>query len=342
MRGGSIVRQLFRRRWSVLVLGVLAVLGAVALTVAPRMASGHAAAAAAPVDGFGTNPGNLAMYVYLPDDRPVAPALVVALHGCTQSADDYLEHSGWRELADRDGFVLVLPEQRTANNLNRCFNWFDDSDIRRGSGEALSVIQMVDAARSAYGLDPARVFVTGLSAGGAMTAVLLATYPDVFAAGAVLAGVPFGCATSLTAAFACMDHGSDRTPLQWAQQVRAAFPGYSGPYPRVAIWHGTADVTVSPVNAGESRDQWVGVHGLSPLPTSTTVLPGSDSRGTVQEVYTDVSGRPIVETYRVEGMPHGTPVDPGSGATECGATGPYFLDGICSSYYTAKFWGLEG
>src|SRR3954447_3026386 len=87
------------------------------------------------VDRFGTNPGNLAMYVYLPDHRPIAPALVVALHGCTQSAEDYLAHSGWRELADRDGFVLVLPEQRTTNNLNRCFNWFQESDIRRGSGE---------------------------------------------------------------------------------------------------------------------------------------------------------------------------------------------------------------
>jgi len=188
---------------------------------------------------------------------------VVALHGCTQSADDYLTHSGWRELADRDGFVLVLPEQRITNNLNRCFNWFEDSDIRRGGGEALSVIQMVDAALSAYSLDPARVFVTGLSAGGAMTAVLLATYPDVFAAGALVAGLPFGCATSLTAAFACMSHGSDRTPLQWAQQLRAAFPGYSRPYPRVAIWHGTADATVSPVNAGESRDQCPGACLLS-------------------------------------------------------------------------------
>jgi len=163
----------------------------------------------------------------------------------------------------------------------------------------------------------------------------------VFAAGAVIAGVPFGCATSLTAAFTCMRDGTNRTPVQWAQQVRAAFPGYTGPYPRVAVWHGTADDTVSPVNAEESRDQWIGVHGLSPLPTSTHILPGSDPGGTVQEIYADASGRPIVEVHRVEGLTHGTPVDPGSGATECGATGPYFLDGICSNYYTARFWGLE-
>jgi poly(hydroxyalkanoate) depolymerase family esterase len=333
-RGGSIVRQLVLGRWPVLVLGVLAVVGVVALTFVPRLASGPAAAAAVPVEGFGTNPGNLAMYVYLPDDRPAAPALVVALHGCTQSADDYLAHSGWRELADRDGFVLVLPEQKIVNNLNRCFNWFEESDVRRGSGEALSVIQMIDAARSAYGVDPKRVFVTGLSAGGAMTAALLATYPDVFAAGAVVA--------ALTEALTCMSHGSDRTPLQWAQQVRAASPGYAGPYPRVAIWHGTADRTVSPVNAEESRDQWVGVHNLSPLPTSTKTLPGSDPRGTVQEVYADASGRPLVEVYWVQGMGHGAPVDPGGAVNECGAPGPDFLDTICSSYYTARFWGLEG
>jgi len=130
------VRQLVLGRWPVLVLGVLTVLGVVALTLVPRIVSGPAAAAAVAVDGFGTNPGNLAMYVYTPDDRPTAPALVVALHGCTQSADDYLTHSGWRELADRDGFVLVLPEQKIANNLNRCFNWFEENDIRRGSVDA--------------------------------------------------------------------------------------------------------------------------------------------------------------------------------------------------------------
>ena len=96
------------------------------------------------------------------------------------------------------------------------------------------------------------------------------------------------------------------------------------------------------MNAGESQDRGGGLRVLSPRPISTTILPGSDPRGTVQEVYADASGRPLVEMYRVEGMTHGAPVDPGSAATECGATGPHFLDAICSSYYTARFWGLEG
>src|SRR4051794_32683898 len=322
------------RRLSVLVVA------AVALVLAPPGPPAEATAGVVPVDGFGTNPGELAMYVHLPDDRPVAPALVVALHGCTQTAADYLAHSGWRELADRYGFVLVLPEQRTTNNANRCFNWFEEGDVHRDGGEALSIRQMVDAATATYGVDRTRVFVTGLSAGGAMTAVMLATYPDVFAAGAVVAGLPYGCATTLVDALTCMSVGSDRTPEQWAGQVRSAFPGYAGPYPRVAVWYRSADTTGSPVNARESRDQWVGVHGLAPAPPPHEAPPGSDPRGTVRETYADASGHALVELYRVEGMAHGVPVDPGGTATECGATGPYFLDTICSSYYTATFWGL--
>ncbi len=316
--------------------GLLSVVALLAL-VSPGACA--RAVPAEPVTGFGSNPGNLSMYVFAPDERPAAPSLVVALHGCSQTAVEYASHSGWRELADRYGFVLVLPEQKVVNNVNRCFNWFQDTDIRRDRGEALSVRQMVDHATSTYGVDSAQVFVTGLSAGGAMTAALLAVYPDVFAAGAVLAGVPYGCAVSLPSALTCMDPGGDRTPAQWAQQVRDAFPGYAGPHPRVAIWHGTADTVVSPANAGESRDQWVGVHGLSTTPTSTDILPGSNS-DTSREVYADAAGHRLVEVYRVEGMAHGTPVDPGDTPAECGDTGDFFLDSVCSSYHTADFWGL--
>ena len=311
--------------------------GLVAAAVVTAMAVVQQAPARAagltPVTGFGSNPGNLAMYEYVPAVLPGDPAVVVAMHGCTQTAGDYYANSGWPKYADRYGFVVVFPEQRTANNSNRCLNWFEPGDTRRGQGEALSIRQMVDRAVTAHGADPTRVFVTGLSAGGAMTAVVLAAYPDVFAGGSVVAGLPYGCATDLPSAFTCMSPGVDRTPAQWAQAVRDAYPGYSGPRPRVAVWHGTADTTVVPRNATELRDQWTGVHGLSTTPTSTGTLPN-----TSRETY----GGGQVEVYRVQGMAHGTPVDPGGAEAECGATAAYFLDYVCSTYYTARFWGLVG
>jgi feruloyl esterase len=315
-----------------------AALGAAALLAAGLAVAGPTpparAAGLAPVTGFGSNPGNLGMYEYVPAALPASPAVVVAMHGCTQTAADHHANSGWPKYADRYGFVLVFPEQRTANNSNRCFNWFEPADVRRGQGEALSIRQMVDRAVSAHAADPRRVFVTGLSAGGAMTAVMLATYPDVFAGGSVVAGLPYGCATDLPSAFSCMNPGVDRTPAQWAQAVRDAHPGYAGPWPRVAVWHGTADTTVAPLNATELRDQWTGVHGIPTTPTATGSLPGPTAR----ETY----GTGQVEVYRVQGMAHGTPVDPGGAEDQCGATAAYFLDFVCSTYHTARFWGLTG
>jgi len=130
------------------------------------------------------------MYEYVPAALPARPAVVVAMHGCTQTASAYDTNSGWPKYADRLGFVLVFPEQKTGNNANRCFNWFEPGDTRRDQGEALSIKQMVDRTVAAYGADRAKVYVTGLSAGGAMTSVMLATYPDVFAGGSIVAGLP--------------------------------------------------------------------------------------------------------------------------------------------------------
>ena len=325
-----------RRRTTVrIALAAATALAAAAGMVGLPPAPPAAAAGLTAVASFGSNPGNLGMYEYVPVALPAQPAVVVAMHGCTQTASDYYANSGWPKFADRYGFVLVFPEQRTGNNSNRCFNWFQSGDTTRGQGEALSVRQMVDTAVTAHQGDRARVYVTGLSAGGAMTSVLLATYPDVFAGGGVIAGLPYGCATNVASAYSCMNPGVDKTPSQWAQLVRNAYPGYTGPYPRVAIWHGTADTTVVPANATESRDQWVGVHGLSTTPTSTGSLPGPTTR----ETY----GSGQVQVNRVQGMNHGTPVDPGSGDTQCGTAAAYFLDvNVCSSFYTAQFWGLTG
>lgn len=319
----------------VLALALLAVGGVVAGPASPA----SAAVALQRVTGFGANPGQLAMYVYRPASLPADPPVVIALHGCTQNAQTYADHSGLPELADRDGFLVVFAETSSANNPNKCFNWFQPADNRRGQGEAESVRQMAAHAVSAYSADPARTFVTGLSAGGAMTAVMLAAYPDVFAAGAVIAGLPYDCAKG-SSPYTCMNPGVDKSPAAWAQLVRDAHPAWPGPWPRVAIWQGDADTTVVPRNADELRDQWTALHGLAQTPSRTSVI-GPDA--TRQEEYRAADGTVAVEVDRVPGIGHGTPVDPGSGPGQCGHTGAaYFLASICSAHWISKFFGLNG
>ncbi|CAM5570225.1 hypothetical protein SVIOM74S_08679 [Streptomyces violarus] len=320
------------RRWVTAAAGALALTGGLIAASPPASAAGLTQ-----VTGFGTNPGNLSMYAYAPEALPADAPLVIALHGCTQSASDYYAHSGWPKFADTYGFALVFPQTSSANNANSCFNWFEPGDSARGQGEALSIKQMVDKAVSLYGSDTRRVHITGLSAGGAMTANMLAAYPDVFAGGAIASGLPARCANSVAAAYTCMYSPPDRSPAQWGDLVRSAAPAGTTSWPRVAIWQGTADTTVKPANATELRDQWTNVLGIGQTPSRTESL----GAGTTRSVYDDASGRPAVEVYSVSGMGHGLAVDPGSGPEQCGSTGTYYLDTVCAGYHTARFWGLD-
>ncbi|MFG2447915.1 PHB depolymerase family esterase [Streptomyces sp. NPDC048512] len=328
-------RGFLRRCASAAALGaVVAGLG----VVGPAASSAAAAGTLQQVTGFGSNPGNLAMYEYAPSGLPADAPLVVALHGCTQSASDYHTHSGWQKFADQWGFAVVYPQTGSANNSLSCFSWFDAAKDTRAKGEAASIKQMVDTAAAQYGSDRSRVFVTGLSAGGGMTANLLADYPDVFAGGSVDSGLPAQCATTQAAASGCQYSNQNLTPKQWGDKVRNSYPGYTGPWPRVAIWQGSSDTTVAPVNGTELRDQWTDVWGIGQTASSTRNLTG----GTTESIYDDSTGKPAVALFSVSGMAHGLAVNPGSGADQCGSTGTYYLNSICSSYHTAKFWGLDG
>jgi poly(hydroxyalkanoate) depolymerase family esterase len=313
--------------------GLLLSLFALLLGLLPAPAQ---AASLTEVTGFGSNPGNLQMFRYVPDGLPAGRPLVVALHGCTQSAAAYDNETGWTRWADEWGFALLLPQQRSANNANSCFNWFQPADFSRGQGEALSVKQMVDRMAADHGTDRSRVFVTGLSAGGAMTAVMAASYPDVFAGAAVVAGLPFDCARTAAAAFGCMTPGSDLGARQWGDKVRAAYPSYAGPYPTMAVWHGTADATVAPVNMTELVEQWTDVHGTDPVADVSDTVQGHPHK-----VYRGNGGLDVVETYSLTGMGHGQPVDPGTGEAQCGIAGAYVLDAnICGSHRIGRSWGL--
>ena len=302
---------------------------------APAPAS--AAATLTQVTGFGSNPGNLGMYAYLPTNLPAGAPLVIALHGCTQSASDYYSNAGWPKYADLWDFALVFPQTTSANNSLSCFNWFDPTKDKRGVSEALSIKQMIDYAVAHYGSDTHRIYITGLSAGGAMTADMLADYPDVFAGGATDSGLPAFCATSTSQASTCQYSSQNKTPAQWGDLARSGDSGYAGPWPRVAIWQGTADYEVEQVNSTELRDQWTNVWGISQTASSTQTLTG----GTTENVYNDSTGAPAVELYTISGMSHGTAVNPGSAIDQCGTTGTYYPNYICSTYYTAKFFGLD-
>jgi poly(hydroxyalkanoate) depolymerase family esterase len=284
---------------------------------------------------FGSNPGALRMFTYLPPDLAGECGLVVVLHGCTQSAAGYDIGAGWSTLAKRFGFALLLPEQQRSNNPNGCFNWFQRGDIERGRGEALSIRQMVEKLVSDQVVDRTRVFVTGLSAGGAMTSVMLATYPDVFAGGAIIAGLPYGAANNVQQAFENMFQCPERPARTWGDLVRGASP-HAGPWPRVSVWHGGADVTVVPSNATEIVKQWTDVHGLPVRPSAQAMVDGYPRQTWVNE-----TGEELIESYTIPHMAHGTPLATGEADHECGAAGPFLLEvGISSSYHIARFFRL--
>lgn len=284
---------------------------------------------------FGSDPGNLRMLEYVPDGLPEDSPVVVALHGCSQNATGYGVDSGWVELAQRLGFALVLPEQRSVNNYNGCFNWFESADTTRDRGEVASIASMVEHTVAGTGADPSRVYVTGLSAGGGMTAAALATYPERFAGGGVVAGLPYRCASALYEAYTCMYPGKDLSPDQWGDLVRAASP-HAGPWPTMTVWHGDADYTVSVANQRELVEQWTDVHGTDATADHTGTVAGYP-----HAVYTDDRGSAVVETVTVTGMGHGQPVDPGTGTTRCGRTAAYMLDvNACTAWHLADTWNL--
>jgi poly(hydroxyalkanoate) depolymerase family esterase len=286
------------------------------------------------LEDFGSNPGALRARCYVPADLPPNAPLVVALHGCTQTAGDYDNGSGWSQLADQQGFTVLYPEQQRTNNPNLCFNWFAPEDIRRDSGEALSIRQMVETIIAREGLDRTRVFVTGLSAGGAMTSVMLATYPEVFAGGGIIAGLAYGVATTIPEAFDRMRGLGMPSDTALRSLLRQASDN-TDHWPRISVWQGTADHTVTPANAQAIVAQWQGVHGLDGVTPRATTVQGQSRR-----VWRDRKGRELIEEYSIAGMGHGVPLDT-RGQQHYGEAGPYMLEaGISSTLQIARFWGI--
>ena len=284
---------------------------------------------------FGSNPGNLRMHVYVPNGVDPSPALVVALHGCTQTVDSYDQGTGWSDLADRLGFILIFPEQQPANNPKNCFSWFLPDDTARDGGEALSIRQMIAKGVAEFGVDRSRIFVSGLSAGGAMASVMLATYPEIFAGGAIIAGLPYGAASSVQEAFEAMFNERAPSSRALGDVVRAA-SSHRGPWPKISVWHGMADTVVRPSNADHIVRQWLDVQKLPERPSGEERI-GRHTR----RVWKDANGATRLEAYSIAGMAHGVPLAT-AGVDGCGLAGPFFLEaGISSTVLIARSWDLD-
>ncbi|MFI5928565.1 PHB depolymerase family esterase [Micromonospora sp. NPDC051543] len=289
-----------------LLLGLVTSLVAAGL-VAPALQPAYAASLTE-VTTFGDNPGRMRMHVYVPDTRPTRPAIVVAMHGCGGSGPGFYSGSEFAAQADRYGFIVIYPSATQQAGFGNCFDTWSDAAKRRGGGsDPVSIISMIRYAQQQYGGDPDRVYATGSSSGGMMTNHMLALYPDVFKAGAAFMGVPYNCFANAAdyppGSSQCTGGNMNRTPQQWGDAVRGAYPGYTGPRPRVQLWHGTSDTLVPFSLLQETIEQWTNVFGLSQTPTSTDTPQTNWNR----RRYADASGTVQVEAYSIQGAGHSLP-----------------------------------
>lgn len=287
------------------------------------------------ISGFGSNPGGLRMFEHVPEGLPAGRPLVLVLHGCQQDAESYDRAAGWASLGEERGFAVVYAQQRETNNPRLCFTWFRPSEVTRDRGELMSIRQMVAHAAERLTSDPARIFITGLSAGGAMTAAMLANYPDLFAGGAIIAGLPFGAARDASRAFDAMAAAPERAADEWSDLVRTVSPSIVRK-PAISIWHGTADQTVALSNGFALVEQW---RDLYRLPKEAFV--DKRMKGRHVRTWPDKEGRALVTLHEIDGMGHGTPVTRGDGGGYAASAEPFMLEaGFSSTREIAKEWGL--
>jgi poly(hydroxyalkanoate) depolymerase family esterase len=244
-----------------------------------------------------------------------ARPLVMMLHGCTQTPDDFAAATQMNSIADKDNFLVVYPEQPATANALRCWNWFEASQQSRDQTEPSLLAEIVSTVGKTYKTDARRVYVAGISAGGAMAIIMAATYPELFAAVGVHSGLAYKAATSLTEARPAMAAaGADPTRLGQLAFEAPANSGNSKHLMRVIVFQGTKDGAVSPANADRIISQWAKTNDLiDDAKDNNSVDDVADGKqeGTIAsgysfklEVYNDHAGKPLMEKWIVDEMKH--------------------------------------
>ncbi|KAF9451100.1 carbohydrate-binding module family 1 protein [Macrolepiota fuliginosa MF-IS2] len=251
-------------------------------------------------DNWGSNPTNVSFYYYKPTNVGASPALIVAMHYCTGTAQAYFSGTQYATLADEHGYIVIYP---SAPDSGGCWDVHTNATLtHNGGGDSLAIANMVRYAIGNWNVDSSRVFMTGTSSGAMMTNVLAGAYPDLFKAGAAFAGVPYGCfAGDGLWNSQCAEGEITKTPQEWGDLARSGYPGYTGARPKLQLWHGTADTTLYYNNFNEAIKQWTNVLGYTQTPVAT--VENSPLSGWTRYTY-----GPSFQAISAEGVDHNIPV----------------------------------
>jgi poly(hydroxyalkanoate) depolymerase family esterase len=264
----------------------------------PSARSHAASGAAASSDGrflsgsYDNPAGTRAYKLYVPSAHGEAPLpLIVMLHGCKQNPDDFAAGTAMNRLADEHKCLVLYPAQSVKANGSNCWQWFNPPDQKRGMGEPSIIADMTRQIMRDYPVDSKRVYVAGLSAGGAMASILAATYPDIFAAAAVHSGLPAGSAHDVASAFSVMKNGAAMPSGKFEKSVP------------VIVFHGDRDHTVHPGNGDRVLMQFLGPRDAT-CRTEVTTGKSDHGRGFTRTVYLDREGNAIAEKWTIHGSGH--------------------------------------
>jgi poly(hydroxyalkanoate) depolymerase family esterase len=254
---------------------------------------------------YASDAGNRDYKVYIPANYRGSPVpLIVMLHGCTQTPDDFATGTGMNELADRQGFLVAYPAQSVAANGLRCWNWFNARNQDRAGEEPALIAGITRQVATEFAIDEERIFIAGLSAGAAMAVILGATYPDLFSAAGVHSGLPFRAARNVTSALAAMRRGG---PIAAGSTAHPTTESISGLDPiRTIVFHGDEDPTVEPVNGLAIVEQALAraAPRLGPLQKTIRERGIANGRQFTATTYRDSKARPVVEHWVVHGAGH--------------------------------------
>lgn len=287
------------------------------------------------------NKGNLSAYIHEPVQKSTkSRPLVLVLHGCNQDVKEISSGSGWNQLADSLGFYVLYPEQKAANNMLKCFNWFSKDDHEKDKGEIASIREMVKYAVSHYSIDTTRIYIYGVSAGAAMSVNYMACYPSSIKSGAILAGTAYKQVESMGKSFSEMKQPTMFSEENLRQKLYSQDSLYKGEFPQLIVIHGTEDKVVQYGNGEVLIKQWKTAFKVT-SESMKQVVAGATTPTIMRTDYKDAKNRSVIILYKANKWGHYLMIDPGPGPKQGGEVSKHAKDGdFFSTYQIAKDWNL--